>query len=126
MKLKLCSFKLAKKLKEIGYIPDNPSTEYVPMYYNSNKIQEGQEEDGTIENRFLAPTLELAKMWVRVKHKIHIEIYTYPSGWCWILTKLDGTVIKEMKDSISLKTYEKVSEEALSEVCELIKNGKKT
>ena len=58
------------------------------------------------ENQFSAPTQTLLAKWIRKNYGIHIEIYCNASGFGFILTKLNGTVIKEINDDIFFETNE--------------------
>lgn len=53
-----------------------------------------------------APTQTLLARWLREVHGIHIEIYTNASGYGYILTKTNGTVIKEIEDDIFFESNE--------------------
>ena len=59
-----------------------------------------------------APTQAELQRWIRLSLNIHIEIYCNASGWGWILTKLNGTTIKEIRDDIFFDTYEEALEDA--------------
>ena len=69
----------------------------------------------------LAPTQSLLQKWLREKHHIHIEIYANSSGWGWILTKLNGTTIKEITNDIFFYAYEIALEIGLQVALKLIK-----
>lgn len=56
------------------------------------------------------PSQSLLQRWVREKHDIHIEIYANASGWGYILTKTNGTTIKEIEDSIFFDSHEEALE----------------
>jgi hypothetical protein len=68
-----------------------------------------------------APTQAFLARWTRMKFDIHIEIYCNASGWGWILTKLNGTTIKEIRDDIFFATYEEAFEIGLLSALKLIK-----
>ena len=70
---------------------------------------------------FRAPTQIQLQRWIRITHKIHIEIYCNASGWGWILTKLNGTVIKEILDDMFYKEHDDALEAGLIEALNLIK-----
>ena len=55
----------------------------------------------------------LLKKWIRKVHGIHVEIYSNASGWGWILTKINGTVIKEITDDHFYEEYEDALEAGL-------------
>lgn len=65
------------------------------------------------DNQFSAPTQTLLASWIRMEYKIHIEIYCNASGFGYILTKLNGTVIKEIEDDIFFKSNEEALEVGL-------------
>lgn len=68
-----------------------------------------------------APTQSLLARWIRETHKIHIEIYCNASGWGYILTKLNGTTIKEIMDDVFFDNNEEAYEIGLIEALKLIK-----
>jgi len=57
-----------------------------------------------------APTQDVLQSWIRNKHGIHVEIYCNASGWGYILTKLNGTTIKEIEDDVFFERYEQALE----------------
>lgn len=57
-------------------------------------------------NQYSAPTQTLLASWIRKEYKIHIEIYCNASGFGYILTKLNGTVIKEIENDIFFESNE--------------------
>jgi hypothetical protein len=57
-----------------------------------------------------APTQTVLQRWIRCVLNIHVEIYSNASGWGWILTKINGTGIKEITDDIFFDTYEEALE----------------
>lgn len=65
------------------------------------------------ENQFSAPTQTLLASWIRKNYGIHIEIYCNASGFGYILTKLNGTVIKEIEDDIFFERNEDALEVGL-------------
>lgn len=65
------------------------------------------------ENQFSAPTQTLLVSWIRKNYGIHIEIYCNASGFGYILTKLNGTVIKEIENDIFFETNEDALEVGL-------------
>ena len=44
--------------------------------------------------------------WLRDTHKTHIEIFCNHSGWGWIITKLNGTVLMDIENDVFSETYE--------------------
>lgn len=62
---------------------------------------------------YAAPTQTLLAKWLREVHGIHIEIYTNASGYGYILTKINGTVIKEIENDIFFKSNEMALETGL-------------
>jgi hypothetical protein len=52
---------------------------------------------------------------------VHVEIYCNASGWGWILTKLDGSTLKEINDDVFFEDYEIALEHGLQEVLKEIK-----
>lgn len=65
------------------------------------------------ENQFSAPTQTSLSLWIRNVYGIHIEIYCNASGFGYVLTKLNGTVIKEIENSIFFETNENALEVGL-------------
>ena len=78
--------------------------------------------DYTNENyaMYAAPTQALLARWLRETHEIHVEIYSNASGWGWILTKLNGTGIKEIEDDIFFASHELALEEGLRQALNII------
>jgi len=64
---------------------------------------------------YAAPTQTLLAKWLRETKEIHIEIYCNASGWGWILTKTNGTTIKEIQDDVFFDNYEIAMEIGLNE-----------
>jgi hypothetical protein len=60
-----------------------------------------------------APTQAELQRWIRLSLNIHVEIYSNASGWGWILTKINGTGLKEISDDIFFDTYEEALEEGM-------------
>lgn len=128
MELKLVSFELAKKLKEVGfniilkslyYTKDKESSTWnSPHDFNSGEIR----GDGVVSS----PELELAKMWFRKKHEIEVRSEPNASGWFWMIEKTNGTFISDYNDSGKnaggcWDSYEEALEASLLEACKLIK-----
>lgn len=61
-----------------------------------------------------AHTQTLLARWLREVHNIHIEIYANASGWGYILTKTNGTTIKEIEDDMFFGEYEGAMEIGLN------------
>ena len=70
---------------------------------------------------YARPTQSVFQKWLRVKHGIHVEIYCNASGWGYILTKLNGTTIKEIDDDVFFETAEIACEVGLVEALNMIK-----
>jgi hypothetical protein len=60
------------------------------------------------------PTQSLLARWIKKYYGIHIEIYCNASGFGYILTKLNGTVIKEITDDIFFESNEDALEVGLT------------
>lgn len=79
-------------------------------YYENGCDDDLYADDGWFmqsdSDKIIAPEIELVSSWFRIKHKIHIEIYSNHSGWGWILTKLNGTTIKEIEDDNFFNNYD--------------------
>jgi hypothetical protein len=68
-----------------------------------------------------APTQSFLARWIRENHNIHIEIYCNASGWGYILTKLNGTTIKEIMDDVFFDSNEAALEVGINEALKRIK-----
>ena len=73
------------------------------------------------ERQFSAPTQTALARWLRKNHGIHVEIYCNASGWGYILTKLNGTTIKEIEDDVFFETPEIACEKGLEIALNMIK-----
>jgi len=71
---------------------------------------------------YAAPTQSILAKWLREAHDIHVEIYANASGWGWMLTKTNGTTIKEIQDDIFFATYEIAMEFGLQEAMRCLGN----
>ena len=126
MKLQLCSFELSKTLKKIGF-NENVFLCYWRNYNNEYILTNiALPNDYHAKHNYSAPTLELAKMWFRKKHKINIvsemnyeDLKWYPN-LCYINKEpewlLPGLTPK------TCSTYEIALEKGLKQACLLIKN----
>lgn len=118
MKLKLASFELAKKLKEIGFTYSELFG-YVTIFYepsNGTVRHYGFHGRTPLNKLIYAPTLELVKMWFRDIHKIQIISQSNDLGWYWYIEDLDGNIIIDMEVPEPLegfKSYEEALEEGL-------------
>lgn len=70
---------------------------------------------------YARPTQTVLAKWLREKHGIHVEIYCNASGWGYILTKLNGTTIKEIMDDVFFETAEIACEKGLELALNMIK-----
>lgn len=109
MKLQFVSFKLAKELEKIGF--DEPTNPFNNVsYYNYKGIFEGdslmslkhRKDKNSKYKNVIAPTLELAKMWVRERYGINIYCYQPNKYWA-----------HNLEDEAKYETYEEALEEAL-------------
>ncbi len=112
------TYSLAVLAKEMGY-------EYIDTYCYDPECRDRSylfhwcdEHYCSTEERMKrlvpAPTQAGLQRWIREKREIHIEIYSNASGWGWILTKINGTTLKEIEDSMFFNSYEEALEEGLS------------
>ena len=62
---------------------------------------------------YARPTQAVLAEWLRIIHGIHVEIYCNASGWGYILTKLNGTTIKEIEDDIFFEEHDIAYEKGL-------------
>jgi len=122
MKLKLVSFETAKLLKEVGFDLSTGLAQY--------------NEDGELESScffegakdYLAPTLELVKMWFREVHEIYLEvrrdvcikpnIRIYHINVRKFLINHDSTILYNKRNN---GTYEEALEQGIIEAIKLIK-----
>jgi len=122
LELKLVSPRLAKLLKEAGF---DIGTIY---YYDAvgDKCSESTKLNWNIsvEALYSAPTLELAKMWLREKHNMYIDIvsdymlYKANENICFNMMIKKNLILCEASP---FGTYEEALEEGLIDACELIK-----
>jgi len=73
------------------------------------------------EDCILVPTQAVLAEWLRIVHGIHVEIYCNASGWGYILTKLNGTTIKEIMDDIFFEEHDIAYEKGLEIALNMIK-----
>ncbi len=135
MELKLVSFELAKKLKEVGFITFEKQCYSLKTFINKLdiKIKEGQLVNvrydlSKVDSMVSAPTLELAKQWFREEHNVSIEPIRINSkaDKYWFDIKMVIRGVSHSFHSISLNycdfnSYEKALETGLLEACKLIK-----
>jgi hypothetical protein len=118
MRDQLVSFKTAKIIKELKFL------EPVHYYYDfigdigSSAIKTNWNH--STESLYSAPSQSLLQKWIRENHKIHIELFCNFSGWGWILTKTNGTTIRDMNSGIFFISYEFALEDGLMEALKLI------
>ena len=94
---------IAKRTKDIGFALNENYP--VPFY----------------EPYYMCPTQSFLQKWLREVHNIHIEIYCNASGWGYILTKLNGTTIKEIMDDVFFDSNESAFEVGINEALKLVK-----
>lgn len=129
MELELCSFKLAKKLKEVGFASgkgwcmwyDEKGEEYLPFSSNPEDYY----------TKFQAPSLELAKKWFLEKHKIFIDIYTIDDWDHWGFKIMEEDCMSPFfisydseHSDFEWNTYDEALEAGLTQAIELIKENK--
>jgi len=90
--------------------------------FSNNYFKNNSETDYSCDSyvMYAAPKRDELQDWVRTEHEIYIEIYCNASGWGWILTKLNGTTIKEIEDDIFFPEYEDALEEGLKQALNII------
>jgi len=107
--------KTAKLAKEKGlHIPESNYA-----YFKGN-LQKCGGQIYNLQDRCEAPTQSSLQKYLREKYEIHIEIYCNASGYGYILTKLNGTTIKEIEDDVFFNTYENALEVGLEFALERI------
>ena len=100
------AFKTASLAKEKGYEPIiNSDDVYWDMLGRYIRPHSWYSVLG-LPHLLHAPTQAELQKWIRVEKKIHVEIYCNASGWGWILTKLNGTGLKDIEDCIFFDSYE--------------------
>lgn len=113
------SYSLAVLAKENGYDHINTYCYDPECRDRSHLYRWCDEHNCSTEDRMNrlipAPTQAGLQRWIREKLEIHIEIYCNASGWGWILTKINGTVLKEITDDCFFHTYEEALETGLDE-----------
>lgn len=108
-----CKFETAVLAKEKGYEPPI-SSDYSYWRIDGRYIRPYTWfSDLELPHITHAPTQAELQTWIRENLKIHIEIYCNASGWGWILTKLNGTGLKEIEDCIFFESYEIALEKGL-------------
>jgi len=120
-----CKFETARLAREKGFEP--PISSHFNYWEFSGRYVRPYDWFTGIGLAYIihAPTQEVLQSWIRKNHEIHIEIYSNASGWGWILTKLNGTTIKEITDDLFFETYELALEMGLVKALMRIKNPKK-
>lgn len=131
MKLELCSFELAKMLKEVGFDwstyvyfdLNNPFTSNRYVVNDGYSVKINYNDNNRLkQNTFSAPTIELAKMWFREVHDQIIEVNRVLSGhklgYVFKATYNDNGVIKSLNE---FDTYNQALSAGLKEACKLIK-----
>ena len=89
MRDKLITYATAKLLKGRGFKPENPSTDYIPMYIDG-ELSEGQEEDYDRDNFCLAVTQTTAHTFIREKLGVILQVYNSASGFLWAISMNPG------------------------------------
>jgi hypothetical protein len=124
MEEQLISFETAKLTKEKGFPVKDGDLGYFYVYNKREKEFEFSTDaeiiNFTVDSYLPAPTQSLLQKWLREKRQIHIEIYSNHSGWGWILTEINGTTIKEIKDDIFFKNFEEALEIGLEKALNLL------
>ncbi len=119
------SFEVAKLLKEAGFDWE------VQSYYSKLSRMQGKllwlscgckykENVNINQNRYSAPTLEIAQRWLRKTHNLHITIFSSSQeSWMFRITephqKLEDGVYGE-----DFNTYEEAQEAGIKKVLEII------
>lgn len=92
-----------------------PKGEKIELGKTPNRNKEHQKGTG-----YSAPTHSHLQRWLRRLYNTHVEIYCNASGWGWILTKLNGTTIKEIEDDHFYETYTEALNVGLKEALKRI------
>lgn len=137
------SFKTAKLLKEVGF-KEKCTHYYILDFMNFKSNGELKQHLTPIEDNLnilqlveigkgqphlaSAPTQSLAQKWIREIHNIHIELFFDVKGWFYVLKTISFKFNHRIKgDNLAdqkSKTYEEALEEALKQVCLIIKKQK--
>ncbi len=119
----LVLYPLATQLANIGYnekciafyhLGDLRLRDFTLLYSNGDKPDVGFAA---------APSYQQVINWIRKKYEIHIEIYCNNSVWGYILTKLNGTTIKEITDDVFFNQPEIATTIAIEEVIKYMFKG---
>jgi len=112
----IINYETAKLAKTKGY------NHYCIMTYQDEELTISSCYDLTnlVNEEVYTPTQSELQKWLRDNFQIHIEIYVNASGWGYIFTKLNGTVLKEIEDDCFFENYEAALELALIECLNLI------
>lgn len=98
------SFKTAKLAEKKGFDLVQRFGNVALLYSKSGQrvpyTNYGFMYSGIFDGYISAPTQTFLQNYLREKYGIHIEIYANASGWGYILTKTNGTTIKEIEDDI--------------------------
>jgi len=118
----IISYPTAKLADDLGI------REYTIMAYHDGKptLSHVYSLDPMIKEELYAPLQSELQSYIRKTYAVHIEIYCNASGWGWILTKLNGTTIKEIEDDIFFDTYEVALEIGLQQALKLVQSGWKS
>lgn len=74
----------------------------------------------SITGQVAAPTYDQIVNWFIEKHNIHPNYGSNHSGWYWVVTKTNGTTIKEQSDCNYFKTHYEALTESIKEAFKLI------
>ena len=107
MEKEFVPYELALKMKELGF--DEPCFGYYNHYIKGVPLNMcGSDYNGTGQP---APTWQSAFRWFREKYDLHISIVYYQSGY-------------SINDLRRFKTYEEAEVVCLTELIEIVENGK--
>lgn len=107
MKEKIVTFETAKLAKEKGFRPiEDWNPIYVPGYLydedtNQSQLTEIQEEDWSVEDRYIAPSYSVLQDWLRETHHLHLIINWYQGYFLWHIKLLDA----DLSDRNSIRGY---------------------
>lgn len=114
------TFETAKLALKLGF-NGNVTGTHIYSYYNDNGTLGDVGSSHIYINHPIHAPQSLLKDWIRETHNIHVEIYCNASGWGWLLTKLNGTTIKEIEDDIFYEDYYDALEIGLGKALKTIK-----
>lgn len=116
----LINWKELRVQEFFNYLEHSPGNEY---HYSKNLKENYNDTFFNDDKGFYvsAPSQTTLNKWLSDNHNSYVEIYSNHSGWGWIITKNNGTTIKEIEDYRFFKTLEEALEKGLVLALNLIR-----